>query len=862
MKNYYALLAALLMSFTINSQIIDIPDANFKNALVNTPCVQIAGNIAYDADENNDGEISIAEAEAVNNLKIENQNISSLAGIEHFVNLTSLYCRFNELSELNLSSLPSLFRLECDNNQLSELNITNSPLTRLICYNNELTDLDLNTMPLLESLNCSNNELTQLSMSATTNLESLSCNDNQLTQLNVDSLTSLWSLECNDNLLTQLNINALTNLNFVLCGNNQLNEIVINNLPNLDYFDCSGNFLTSIDLSGQNSFSLLNCSDNNFTTLDLSGLDTIWSLGASNNQLTSIILCDVMESVWVDGNFLTELDLSNIPMLDGVFCENNLLTTLDISNNPVIVNLYADNNEFTSLNLGAAENLYWPGDVFFDGNPNLSVVCTVEDKFDEVQSKLTEYGYSDCTISSYCSFEPNSEYFIVQGQTSFDLNSNGCDISDAFATNLEFNISSNDFYDSFYSNSQGEFDLYISSGSHTITPTLQNPDYFTISPTEIIVSFPTDTSPYTQDFCITPNGTHNDLEITLVPIDDARPGFDTDYKLIFKNRGTTPLSGSVELTFQDDLMDFVSASPSENSQAPNLLSWNFTDLTPFESRDIDITFNINTPTETPPVNGDDILAFTATLNTTETDETPEDNTFTLNQTVVNSYDPNDKTCLEGDFITPERIGDYVHYMIRFENTGTANAINVVVKDIIDTSKYDLSTLVPLHASHDFVARIKDNSQDHYIEFIFENINLPFDDANNDGYVAFKIKTLNTLVLGDTFENEAEIYFDFNFPIITDSAQTTVATLSTDDFELANNAILLYPNPTTHILNLDSKHAIKHIVIYDIFGRVIKEIAVIGSKTELNMSTESLASGSYFIKIKTGQGDSVQKFIKN
>ncbi len=56
-----------------------------------------------------------------------------------------------------------------------------------------------------------------------------------------------------------------------------------------------------------------------------------------------------------------------------------------------------------------------------------------------------------------------------------------------------------------------------------------------------------------------------------------------------------------------------------------------------------------------------------------------------------------------------------------------------------------------------------------VEFIFENINLPFDDANNDGFVAFKIKTKSSLVLGDTFSNSANIYFDYNFPIVTNTA---------------------------------------------------------------------------------------------
>ncbi|MBL0101355.1 MAG: hypothetical protein IPP49_16055 [Saprospiraceae bacterium] len=165
--------------------------------------------------------------------------------------------------------------------------------------------------------------------------------------------------------------------------------------------------------------------------------------------------------------------------------------------------------------------------------------------------------------------------------------------------------------------------------------------------------------------------------------------------------------------------------------------------------------------DTPPVNAGDKLYLTASIL---------DNIFTLENTVVGSYDPNDKTCLQGDRVHPDMIGKYVDYLIRFENTGTYAAENVVVKDIIDTKIFDVSSLQITDASHEVYTRIEGNK----VEFIFENIQLPFDDANNDGYIAFKIKTLPTLVLGDSLKNLADIYFDYNFPIRTNEAQTTVA----------------------------------------------------------------------------------------
>ncbi|MBK8349505.1 MAG: hypothetical protein IPL08_18600 [Saprospiraceae bacterium] len=72
-----------------NAQIIDFPDANFKNALVNTLCADTDGdNIGdADADLNNDGEIDVSEVLQVTYLNVSNKEISNLDGIGNFENL-------------------------------------------------------------------------------------------------------------------------------------------------------------------------------------------------------------------------------------------------------------------------------------------------------------------------------------------------------------------------------------------------------------------------------------------------------------------------------------------------------------------------------------------------------------------------------------------------------------------------------------------------------------------------------------------------------------------------------------------------------------------------------------------------------
>jgi hypothetical protein len=104
-------------------------------------------------------------------------------------------------------------------------------------------------------------------------------------------------------------------------------------------------------------------------------------------------------------------------------------------------------------------------------------------------------------------------------------------------SNLKFSITDGTNTGSVIANTTGNYFIPVQAGTHTITPILENPNYFSISPTNTVVTFPTQTSPFTQDFCVTANGIHPDLEVTLLPINRARPGFDASYKIIYKNKG-------------------------------------------------------------------------------------------------------------------------------------------------------------------------------------------------------------------------------------------------------------------------------------------------------------------------------------
>ncbi|MES2862700.1 MAG: leucine-rich repeat domain-containing protein [Bacteroidota bacterium] len=842
------LLLVILIPFYFQAQIVNIPDANFKARLLQaSPNISIASTEtpdqngavnSYNAiDTNGDGEIQVSEAQLIKYLYLSPSfgNITSLEGINSFTNLQSLFYSYSQTS-LDVSGLTNLKYLGCQYGNLQNLNVTGLiNLRKLYCRSNQLSSLNISGLTSLEYLDCSYNQLTSLVVNNLTNLTELDCINNQLTSLDVSGLTSLIRLYCSNNQLSNLNVSGLTSLIGLSCLNNQLSNLNVSGLTNLGNFNCSNNQLSNLNVSGLTSLGTLDCSFNQLTTLDLNSLTSISSLNCENNQLPN-------------------LDISQLTSLAFLECQNNQLTNLDMNQLTSLEYLDCSNNQLISLFLKSLADDW--ADVIFNNNPNLIYICAKETDFPFIQNIIDEYGYSaTCQLNSYCDFTPGGVFYTINGTNKFDGNNNGCDASDSICSNLKFEINNGTVTGSLTANASGNYYIPVQAGTYTITPQLENPSYFTSSPISATVTFPATASPFTENFCFTPNGTHHDLGVVIIPLIPAIPGFNATYKIILKNKGTSPETTTLSFNYNDAILDYVSSSLTPTSQATGSLSWNIGTINPLQSIEFTVTLNVNSPTETPAVNDGDVLNYSAVFNGLNSDETPIDNTFSLNQTVVNSFDPNDKTCLEGNTINPSMIGEYVHYKIRFENTGTFPAQNIVVKDMIDTATFDISTLQMTDASHNCVTRISDPNK---VEFIFENINLPFDDATNDGYVVFKIKTKNTLVVGNTISNLANIYFDYNFPIVTNTATSTFQVLQNDSF-VFDTYFSIYPNPAQDVLNLNVKQdvTIYSLSIYSILGQQVQTI----TNPEKTIDVSGLPSGNYLIKIVTNKGISNSKFIK-
>ena len=294
MKNLFLSLIFLLAFTVCNAQIVNIPDANFKNALVNSNCVDTNGDGIgdSDADLNNDGEIQVSEAEAVLNLHVDFQNINSLEGIQSFTNLELLDCKFNQLTSLDVSQNTNLELLFCYSNQLTSIDVSQNPnLELLFCYHNQLTSIDVSQNPNLKWLYCYNNMLTSLDVTQNPNLLDLYCERNLLTSLDVTQNTILLELYCRDNILTSLDVTQNPNLLDLSFYENLLTSLDVTQNPNLVYLACSSNPLTSLDVTQNPNLERLYCINTGITSIDLSlNPNFYWLSCYLNNNLSYLNL--------------------------------------------------------------------------------------------------------------------------------------------------------------------------------------------------------------------------------------------------------------------------------------------------------------------------------------------------------------------------------------------------------------------------------------------------------------------------------------------------------------------------------------------------------------------------------------------
>lgn len=215
------LLSLLLLPSLSYSQVVRIPDQNFKQRV-----------IALGYDTNGDNQIQIKEAQAVTKLSVDNLGIVNLEGISHFINLEELNCYNNKLSSLDVSKLKKLKSLYAFNNRIENLNI------------NGLTELEYLYIQ-------DNFFIHSLEVSKCSKLEELIFSNNKVRKLDVSGLNKLEKIEGDNNQIEGLNLRKAPMLKWISFKSNPITPTIdIRGLTNLEYFNFEGCYLLFVNFSG------------------------------------------------------------------------------------------------------------------------------------------------------------------------------------------------------------------------------------------------------------------------------------------------------------------------------------------------------------------------------------------------------------------------------------------------------------------------------------------------------------------------------------------------------------------------------------------------------------------------------------
>lgn len=321
-----------------------------------------------------------------------------------------------------------------------------------------------------------------------------------------------------------------------------------------------------------------------------------------------------------------------------------------------------------------------------------------------------------------------------------------------------------------FSSADGNYFFSADTGSYIVSYTLPNTLWNLSTDSSSFTSSLTAANPQAIDLDF---GFYPDSIVTILQ-PDIVGGFprcnDTvNYWISVQNLGTTTPNGILQLQL-DDSLTYITSSILPDSIVGQNCYWSFDTLN-FYSQKI-FSVEVQMP---------DFMSLgnqlTSSFTSIEIDSLGNLGYFasdSLTQTIVCAYDPNDK------IVTPAGIGPngYIlpetplEYLIRFQNTGNDTAMLVVIRDTLDTN-LDWTSLQPISSSHDVSIWIENGG---VLVCEFNDIMLPDSNVNflgSQGYIKFKIEPKSDLSVNTEIANSADIYFDSNPPVITNSTLNTI-----------------------------------------------------------------------------------------
>ncbi len=396
-----------------------------------------------------------------------------------------------------------------------------------------------------------------------------------------------------------------------------------------------------------------------------------------------------------------------------------------------------------------------------------------------------------------------SNTFVI-GKVYVDLNSNlQLDSTDIGANQVL--IESNPQGNSFSMNQQGDYQISITdtSGNYLISPSLpQGWQIVTDSLTYTVQIGNSATQYDSLNFGVFPDSiyTNYDADLTggLAECDQL-----ASYWINIHNSGTSIPNLLIELTL-DDSLSFTGSAFTPDSITGQHIFWHIDSLNYFATEFINMHILFPSFLNM----GDTMNSVVSIYELDSSNSILQVYHDSLNQILTCAYDPNDKSVEPKGYTSEGYLLEFdeFEYLIRFQNTGTDTAHNVVIRDQLHDN-LDWSSLTTIASSHPFYHHVNQVGE---VEFVFENIELPDSNINflgSQGFIKFRIDPVSGLIAGDSITNQASIYFDFNTAIVTNAVENTLydcnlvdLTIFSDTLCFGDDLVASTPNDNFSIYN--------------------------------------------------------------
>ncbi len=399
----------------------------------------------------------------------------------------------------------------------------------------------------------------------------------------------------------------------------------------------------------------------------------------------------------------------------------------------------------------------------------------------------------------------------------------------------------------------GRYDAYVDLGVNFTASLPSPPPYYTVvtqgAPPATFSTYGNTAAG--RSFALQPIANQRDVEVILTLISPARPGNLLNYQVQYRNVGTVAITGGTVVLTPDARLVWQSSSSPGIPGAGGAQTWVYAGLQPGETRRLNVVYRLPATA----VLGT-VVSSTATLTPLTGDLDAANNTSVAERVVTGSFDPND---IEVNHLTLSTTqvaaGEWLEYTIRFQNHGTDTAFTVRLTDSLPAARLRLATLRVMAASHYCNWGLSPQGE---LTVQFPNILLPAQLTNqiaSDGFVRFRVRPVTALVPGDVIPNQAEIHFDYNAPMATNTVLTAVAAptgLGAVTAATAGQA-QVWPNPTSGALHVEVPRETTGtltLTLLDALGRAARTEAVAVAapgRTRAQLDVRGLPAGLYLLR---------------